>query len=158
MELDGAKQSFSNLNKDGIPIKVFISDRHRGIAKWIRECQPLTKHFYDIWHVARSIHKKLLKASKEKGCEILKLWMKGIRNHLYWCATSTKEGFEDMIIAKWRSFLRHVANKHKDHPNTLIKKCAHDEIRCRDWIKIGMYYMWHISFHFEGYKLISILT
>jgi solute carrier family 8 (sodium/calcium exchanger) len=65
--------------------------------------------------------------------------MKGIRNHLYWCATSTKQGFEGMIVAKWRSFLRHVANKHKDHPDPLIKKCAHGEIERRDWIKIGMY-------------------
>lgn len=137
MELDGAKQSFTNLKQDGIPIKVFVSDRHRGIAKWIRESQPETSHFYDIWHVARSINKKVLQASKEKGCEVLSSWMKGIRNHLYWCATSTKQGFHDMILAKWRSFLRHIANKHKDHPNPLVKECAHDEIEPREWIKIG---------------------
>jgi len=33
----------------------------------------------------------LLSASKEKGCEIIKDWMKGIRRHVYWCATLTKD-------------------------------------------------------------------
>ena len=36
--------------------------------------------------------------------------MKGVRNHLYWCATSTKQGFESLILAKWKSFICHVAN------------------------------------------------
>ena len=26
-----------------------------------------------------------------------------------------------MIIAKWRSFMRHVCNKHKEHPDSLFK-------------------------------------
>ena len=86
-----------------------MSDRHRGIAKWIREVCKETTHYYDIWHVARSVTKKLLAASKEKGCEIIKEWSKGIRRHLYWSATSTKPGFSKLILAKWKSFLRHVA-------------------------------------------------
>ena len=36
MELEGAKRSFNFLQTAGVAIKVFISDRHRGIAKWIR--------------------------------------------------------------------------------------------------------------------------
>ncbi len=93
MELDGAKRCFTFLQSSGVSIKKFISDRHAGIAKWVRETQVNTKHFYDIWHVARSITKKMLKAGKEKGCEVIMQWITGVRNHLYWCATSTKEGF-----------------------------------------------------------------
>ena len=147
MELEGAKRCFNFLIASGISIAVFVLDRHKSIAKWIRESQPQTKHFYDIWHVARSISKKMLKASQESGCSIIKEWMKGVRNHVYWCVTSTKQGFENLIIAKWKSLMRHVANKHQDHPDSLFPECAHDdEIQPRKWIKIGMSIMYvHIS-------------
>lgn len=81
-ELEGAQRCFKFLKQLGLVITVFISDQHRGIGKWIREVCPQTTHFYDIWHVARSLTKKLLKASKEKGCEAIQNWMKGIRRHL----------------------------------------------------------------------------
>ena len=43
-----------------------------------------------------------------------------------------------MILAKWSSFMRHVANKHDGHPDPLFVKCAHDdELEPRVWIKIG---------------------
>ena len=138
MELDGAKRCFLHLEGAGVVITKFVSDRHASITKWVREFQSPTKHFYDIWHVARSVTKKIFKASKENGCGIIAHWIKGVRNHLYWCATSTKEGFEDMILAKWRSFSNHIANRHEEHPNRLFPKCAHDELEMpRKWIKIG---------------------
>ena len=100
MELQGAKNCFDFLCRAGVAIAVFISDRHRGIAKWIRESQTGTSHYYNIWHVVRSIAKKLLKASKEKGWETIQDWIKGVQNHLYWCTTSTRQGFQEMITAK----------------------------------------------------------
>ena len=81
--------------------------------------------------MARSITKKLLKASKEKGCEII----------LYWCATSTKQGFGALIVAKWNSFMRHVANKHEDHPDPLYKECNHGDLEPRKWINVGEYFV-----------------
>ena len=61
---------------------VFVSDQHKGIAKWIKETQPKTRHFFDIWHIARSIHKKLLNASKKKVFLRIKYCLKGVRSHL----------------------------------------------------------------------------
>ena len=137
MELEGCKRAISYLKSRGIQIQIFISDRHRGIALWLRTTQSSTRHFFDVWHVARSITKKLLKCSNEKGCEIIKNWIKGVRNHLYWCVTSTKLGFESMILAKWRSFLRHVTNIHSKHDDSLFSKCAHEKLHRRKWIKNG---------------------
>lgn len=139
MELEGAKRSFAKIKEqEKLTIDTFVSDRHRGIGKWIKETQKDTTHFYDIWHQAKSITKKILKISKEKGCEILAEWMKSIKNHLYWCATSTKAGFGALIEAKWLSFLRHVNNEHEDHPNQLFKQCHHGEIETnKKWIKVG---------------------
>ena len=83
MELQGAKPCFDFILLAGLAICVFISDRHLGIAKWIRENHPKTSHFYDIWHVARSITKKLVKAGKQKGYEKITYWVKGVQRHLY---------------------------------------------------------------------------
>ena len=83
----------------------------------MRTMQKDTTHYYDICHQAKSMVNKVLKASKEKGCEILAEWSKSIRNHVYWCASSTKPGFSSLIEAKWLSFMRHVNNEHDGHPN-----------------------------------------
>ena len=133
-ELEGAKRCFAYLKGVGLAVGTFISDRHRGIAKWIRENCNGTTHFFDIWHVAKSVTKKLLKASKETGCDKISLWCRGIKRHLYWCATSTRSGFGDLILAKWRSFLGHVANIHDNHPDPLYKKCNHGDLEPRQWI------------------------
>ena len=83
------------------------------------------KHHSLLRHVAQSVTKKLLTASKEKGCEVIMEWMKDICHHLYWSAISTKPGFGNLILSKWNSFMRHVANKHIDHPDPLYKRCNH---------------------------------
>jgi len=84
--------------------------------------------------VAKSVTKKLLQASKEAGCDIIKHWMKAIRRHMFWCATSTKTGFGDLIVAKWKPLL---ANIHQNHPDSLYKSCNHGELEPRRWIKRG---------------------
>ena len=97
MELVGCQRGIEFLKNKEVPISVFVSDRHTGIAKWIRDSEKQLKHYFDIWHVARTITKKLLKAGKEKDCERISEWASSIRNHLYWCVTSTKEGFHELI-------------------------------------------------------------
>ena len=79
----------------------------------------------------------MVKADKNKGYEKITYWVKGVRSNLYWCATSTKQSFEQLILAKWKSFMMHVANRHTGHPDTLFPNCARDEIKRRKWIKIG---------------------
>ena len=138
MELDAAKKCFSHIKDCDLKIDVFVSDRHKGIAKWIRQSEKSTDHYNDIWHVNKSINKKVFKASKEKGCEVLKDWLTGIRSHLYWCVQSTRLGYAELITAKWKSTVRHIANKHEDHPDDLFPKCVHDsDLEDREWIKMG---------------------
>ncbi len=117
--------------------QLFCFNRHRSVAKWIRTSQPETIHFYDFWHVSKSITKKLLSAGKEKGNEAIKFWMKAIRSHWYWSALSKKQGFGDLIVAKWTSILDHISNKHENHPNHLFPECAHADIEPRQWIPKG---------------------
>lgn len=151
MELDGAKRCFNYLLQAGLQIPVFISDRHTSIAKWIAESHKGTKHLFDLWHVCKSVVKQILKASKEQGCEILKDWHKSIKKHLYWCATSTKQGFGELILAKWKSHLRHISGKHSNHPDPLFPNCAHGELTEQSrWIKFGMF--WIITHTYQGLK------
>ena len=42
-----------------------------------------------------------------------------------------------MILAKWKSVIRHVANEHDEHPDPLFPKCVHGEELSRNWIKVG---------------------
>ncbi len=141
MELEGVKRCFRYL-QDKLDIKTFISDRHRGVAKWLRE-DPETSvnHFYDIWHVARTVVKKLEKAGKKKHCENIKEWITAIRNHIYWCATSTQEGFGELIVAKWKSFMNHIQDTHENHEDNSFPKCAHGRLeQKRPWIKNGNFF------------------
>ena len=81
----------------------------------------------------------MLKVGKEKDLQIIiREWIAGVQNHLYWAPRTTKAGFEDMIEAKWTSFIRHAAGKYKNHPNALFQKCLHDRLEPRKWIRVGI--------------------
>ena len=64
-----------------------MSECHRGICKYIRNSHPAIKHFFDQWHVIKGIvKKKMLKATREKGCERMKEWTKGV---IYWISAES---------------------------------------------------------------------
>ena len=67
MELEAAKLCFDHLKKSDPEILVFVSDRHRGIAKWIRENHPTITHYFDQWHIAKSVAKKMWQQAKRKA-------------------------------------------------------------------------------------------
>lgn len=144
MELKGCQDCFAFLKAAGLTIALFVSDRHWSIEKWIREQQPATKHFFDSWHVAKSVSKKLLQVGKESGCELLVKWQRAIKNHLDWYTTSTKLGFGELILAKWKSIVRHVCNKYDNHPDPLFRQCVHGPASRRYWLKKGVLF-WQIQ-------------
>ena len=66
------------------------------------------------------ITKTMLKVAREKDFQIIREWIAGVQNHLYWAARTTKTGFEGVIEAKWTSFIRHAAGKHENHPQCIV--------------------------------------
>jgi len=98
----------------------------------------------------------LTKISKEKDCEALADWVVPCQNHFMWSATSTHSGDGEVIWAKFRSFLFHIVNKHKDLPNPRFDKCYHDEnIPHRRWLEEGLFYQIITLVHLhcdEGYS------
>ena len=57
MELGGEKKCIAFIEKNSLPIKVLITDQHKGLAKSMREKHPEIKHFFDIWHIDKSLCK-----------------------------------------------------------------------------------------------------
>ncbi|XP_067281531.1 uncharacterized protein [Pseudorasbora parva] len=103
-ELEGLKRSMQFLMDQDMQVSALITDRNRQVAKWVREkmCSKGTRHFFDVWHIGKSVQKALDAAAKERDCEDLKLWSPAIINHLYWTAASTPTGDPDEMQAKWQ--------------------------------------------------------
>ena len=55
MELKGLQQSIDYLEEHDFEVGTLITDRHRQIAKWIRERLSDAEHLYDGWHVAKGM-------------------------------------------------------------------------------------------------------
>ena len=53
MEKEGCIRAMSHLKEKGLNIRLFVSDRHSQITKWMREEVPETKHKFDVWHIAK---------------------------------------------------------------------------------------------------------
>ena len=100
MELEGLRRSLHFLT-EWIKIDVLVTDRHRQIAKRVRENYANILHLYDIWHVAKSLSQRLEAAAKLNGCQDIQPWIQSIVNHLYWYAISTPSGQPNVILAKW---------------------------------------------------------
>ena len=53
MELEGFKRMLSNLATKGLAVQKLVTDRHRQLAKYVREETPGIHHMYDVWHIAK---------------------------------------------------------------------------------------------------------
>ena len=60
MELEGVKRAFHFLQLYTLFIPTFVSDRHCGIAKWIREEQPLAGRVSGAAARIKSAHQKAI--------------------------------------------------------------------------------------------------
>ena len=82
----------------------------------------------------------LKKLSREKGMEAISEWISPCVRHLHWSATSTFDGNGRVIWAKFKSFLEHIVNMHKNLSDDVFNKCFHaSNIPDRKWLKPGMY-------------------
>ncbi|KAI0240741.1 hypothetical protein LSAT2_008479, partial [Lamellibrachia satsuma] len=141
MEPESLKRSLDHLERNKVNIGTIVTDRHRSIAKWLRDEKKSIKHYYDIWHIAKGLRKKLDKLALQRDCGIIKEWKKSIINHLYWCAASTPDGDGAVMLAKWNSLSNHLLNRHTGHADILFPECLHDNIptpgRKKKWLIPG---------------------
>lgn len=133
MELEGLKRCLSFLMENNLKLSHLITDRHSQVKAYMAKEHPEVTHWFDCWHVAKGIYKKLEAAGKRRSCENLSDWARSISNHLYWCAASS-EGDGDLVHDKWISILNHVTNIHEGHEGK-YQSCQHGQLENRKWIK-----------------------
>ncbi|KAH7933130.1 hypothetical protein HPB49_008909 [Dermacentor silvarum] len=131
MEKQGLAKCLMGVEKLGIRIRSLTTDRHPGVNRYCRVEKPEIKHWFDTWHVAKGLKKKLLAASRTH--QVITPWIQSILNHLYWVA-AMGQGDGELVISMWRSLLNHVCNKHDGHDGP-YKKCLHDSLDDREWLR-----------------------
>lgn len=70
-----------------LPIKLFLSDRHRGVGVILRTKYPHIHHEFDVWHLSKSLLKNLGKAEKNQdfyrnGIELLLIIYGGLQKQV----------------------------------------------------------------------------
>lgn len=141
MEKEGFTRCLDILEDENVSIHTITTDRHTSITSSMEKEYPHIKHQYDVWHLAKSVVKKLNKKAKKKSCEDLKHWIQSISNHLWWCSSSCG-GNAELLREKWKSILHHIRNKHSWTDAIHFKKCAHprlsrQEVKEKCWLKPG---------------------
>ena len=56
MEHKGLVKALKFLADSSVQVETLITDRHKQIARYMREQKPSIDHCYDLWHVSKGIH------------------------------------------------------------------------------------------------------
>ncbi|VDI71513.1 Hypothetical predicted protein [Mytilus galloprovincialis] len=90
MKIEGFRTCMTYLLDQRFTIDVLATDRHVQIRSIMKKRFSNVDHQFDVWHLCKSLKKKLTGKAKAKGCdhEDLNVWIKAICNHLWWCASN----------------------------------------------------------------------
>ena len=141
MEPMGLKKCLDSLNQFDINIAVLTTDRHVTIRKIMRLEYPTIIHQFDVWHLVKSITKRLTALAKVKGNENLFDWIQSLNNHFWWCAESCN-GDAEVLREKWQSAVYHTAGIHSWKDKKHFHACQHDPLSDEDkrgisWLRAG---------------------
>jgi solute carrier family 8 (sodium/calcium exchanger) len=56
MEYMAFTRLMESVAKSNLNVSTFVSDRHSSIAKHMREKLPDVKHYFDLWHLTKSMY------------------------------------------------------------------------------------------------------
>ncbi|XP_042578764.1 uncharacterized protein LOC109076260 isoform X2 [Cyprinus carpio] len=135
MEKEGLRRSLDLLRAHCVTFDSIVTDRHPQIQKYLREAN--ITQYNDVWHIEKGVSKKLLRIAQSKDSEKLQKWLRSIKNHIYWTATTSSSGQER--VAKWTSILNHVQDMHT-HEDPVFPRCLHPQRTSRDkskWLRAG---------------------
>ncbi|XP_078340505.1 uncharacterized protein LOC144617479 [Crassostrea virginica] len=135
MELKGLIRCLKKVEEEGVVISDLVTDRHSQIKAYMKKERTNFNNWFDVWHVAKGVFKKLETSGKKKMCKQVADWARSVSNQLYWCAASS-DGDGEMVSEKWLSNLNHITNVNEGHGER-FPKFLHGELEDRDWIKKG---------------------
>ena len=141
MEREGFKRCMENIQGKGAKVKVVATDRHVSIKSDMKRIYPDVDHQFHVWHLAKSVTKKLTEKAKKKDCGDIFPWIKSVSNHLWWCA-DTCNGDKELLREKWISIVHHTANIHQWDSADYYHECPHPPIprnvaRTKRWLRPG---------------------
>lgn len=141
MELEGLKRCLDHLQEEEVLVAKLATDRHVQVRAHLKRERPEIKHNFDVWHMAKSVQKKLTKKAQTKPCAALKPWIHAIITHLWWCAKSSQGNATD-CVERWKSIVYHTVNIHHWDGCQHFHQCAHPPIpreteRRKEWLKVG---------------------
>ena len=139
MEREGLRNLLTRLDDAPFNISQVATDRSAQIKAMMRDDFGHIAHQFDVWHFAKSIVKKLTKATTKKEMEMLRNWIPSISNHLWWCS-QTCGGSSTIRVEKWVSLVHHIANKHAWVDAKHFMACEHEcltEDESRQWLSPG---------------------
>lgn len=138
LEKEAFQKSLEKLQRKNVNVKIICTDKHAGVRRTVKNNFKKVVHQLDVWHAARSIGAKVLRASRRKHCGDLTAWVGAVRDHLWWSA-STCNNNPELLLEKWNSLLNHTANEHSWSGNKLYHRCEHDTVehRRRKWLPWG---------------------
>ncbi|XP_033127088.1 uncharacterized protein LOC117124861 [Anneissia japonica] len=99
LENEGMIRSLKQLERAGVKVTTLATDRHPQVTKTLREKFGNINHQFDVWHIGKSLTKKLSAAAKRKECADFQPWVKSIITHFWWCA-DTCQGSETQLKQK----------------------------------------------------------
>ena len=137
MEVLAFERCLQELLDNGFTVDVIATDRHVQVRSLMKRKYPMINHQFDVWHLVKSVRKKLHSVSHKKLNSDLSPWSQSICNHLWWCAANCG-GDADLLEESWTSVVHHIANIH-DFAGDIYTKCAHppltdDEQRRKKWL------------------------
>ena len=56
MEYMAFTRLMEDIADNNLNVTTFVSDRHASIAKHMREKLPNITHYFDLWHLAKSVY------------------------------------------------------------------------------------------------------
>ncbi|XP_069833039.1 uncharacterized protein [Dendropsophus ebraccatus] len=139
LEKLACKNALDFLLEKGVNVRILCTDRHLSICKMIKDDYSAITHELDVRHLAKSVGKRLLRASKKKNCSELANWIGPIKNHLWWSFNTCGQN-PNLLLEKWNSLLYHVQDVHswnKDESD--YNGCQHAELsidtqQIRKWL------------------------
>jgi hypothetical protein len=139
LEPEGLKRCLRQVTQDGLAVPVLATDRHVMVRSIMKTEYPQTDHQFDLWHLAKSVMKKLKAKANAAACKELGPWIKNVGNHLWFCAASC-QGDDKLLKEMWLSLLLHITNRHQWNANEIFHKCKHDRLTVKQvkktkWLK-----------------------
>ncbi len=128
MEKEGCMRVLQRLLDADLNLQILCTDRHLSIQKMMRTQFADITHQFDVWHLGKSVARKLTQKAKRRETEELMGWIPAIKNHL-WFSSSTCEGDEVKLVERWQSLSQHITNKHSWDQGQTVHECAHADLR-----------------------------